>query len=63
MILKIVLGTAVLILLGITMVQDVTLANQSMLIRAMMKSPGCMGAPVPKHYEQITPDPKVPREQ
>jgi len=45
MILKIVLGIAVLILLGITFVQDVTLTAQAQVLRQMAESPGCLGGP------------------
>ena len=44
MITKIVLGSAVLFLLIVTLVQDNTNAGQTQLIRQMAASPGCLGA-------------------
>ena len=44
MITKIALGSAVLFLLIVTLVQDNTNAGQTQLIRQMAASPGCLGA-------------------
>ena len=45
MITKIALGSAVLFLLIVTLVQDITITAQTQLVREMSASPGCLGVP------------------
>ena len=68
MITKIVLGSAVLFLLIVTLVQDNTNAGQTQLIRQMAASPGCLGAlpmappPAPALYHQPALAPSPPNQ-